>query len=54
VLAAELTDAEAARYLRAGASQIIKKPIPAPALVVELRSGFEARCVQAAVRAETG
>ncbi len=54
VMAADLSDADAARFLRAGAAQIIRKPIPAPALVAELKAGFEARFAQNAVRAEVG
>jgi hypothetical protein len=40
--------------LRAGAAQLIRRPIAAPALVGELKSGFEARLAQAYARASVG
>jgi len=51
VMIADIGEDEAGRLLGAGAAQIIRKPIAAPALAVELRAGFDARgkVAQAAV-----
>ena len=43
VMIADIGEDEAGRLLGAGAAQIIRKPIPAPALAGELRAGFDAR-----------
>jgi CheY-like chemotaxis protein len=43
VMIADIGEDEAGRLLGAGASQIIRKPIPAAKLAGELHAGYEAR-----------
>jgi CheY-like chemotaxis protein/anti-sigma regulatory factor (Ser/Thr protein kinase) len=51
VMIADIGEDEAGRLLGAGAAQIVRKPIAAPALAGELRAGFTARANSAAAQA---
>ena len=48
VMIADAREDEVAQLLAAGAAQVIRKPIAAPALAEELRTGFLSRAAEAA------